>query len=94
VTGLEIRRDLFGSWDIGARVGLRHSWSDGGLQELFSASLGYVLMKNMWVSGGYNWGGYRDSDFSQAQWTARGPFVSFRYKFDQESLKELLDWTE
>ena len=56
--------------------------------------LGYVLMKNMWVSAGYNWAGYRDRDFSQGEWTDRGPFVTFRYKFDQETVKELLDWAE
>ncbi len=94
VTGLEVRRDLFGSWDIGARVALRHSWTDNNIEQLYSASLGYVLMKNLWVSAGYNWGGYRDSDFSQSDWTNRGPFVSFRYTFDQETVKELLDWAE
>ncbi len=94
VTGLEIRRDLFGSWDVGGRVGMRHSWSDGNIEELYSVSLGYVLMKNLWVSAGYNWGGYSDRDFSQGDWTTRGPFVSFRYKFDQETVKELLDWAE
>lgn len=94
VTGLELRRDLFGSWDIGGRVGMRHSWSDGNIEELYSVSLGYVLMKNLWVSAGYNWGGYRDRDFSEGNWTTRGPFVSFRYKFDQETVKELLDWAE
>ncbi len=94
VTGLEIRRDLFGSWDIGGRVGMRHSWTDGNIEELYSVSLGYVLMRNLWVSAGYNWGGYSDRDFSAGNWTTRGPFVSFRYKFDQETVKELLDWAE
>src|SRR5512145_1749489 len=86
--GLELRRDLFGAWDIGGRVGLHHSWADGSMQQLYSLSLGYVLMKNMWISAGYNWGGYRDRDFSQADWTNHGPFLSFRYKFDQETVKE------
>jgi len=94
VTGFEVRRDLFGSWDIGGRVGMRHSWTDGNIQQLYSASLGYILMKNLWVSAGYNWGGYRDSDFSEGNWTASGPFISFRYKFDQETVKELLDFAE
>ena len=94
VTGLEIRRDLFGSWDIGGRVGMRHSWTDGNIEELYGVSLGYILMKNLWVSAGYNWEGYRDRDFAQGEWTSRGPYVSFRYKFDQETVKELLDWAE
>jgi uncharacterized repeat protein (TIGR01451 family) len=94
VTGVELRRDLFGGWDIGGRVGMRHSWTDGNLQDLYSLSLGYVLMKNMWVSAGYNWGGYDDRDFSEGDWTNHGPFISFRYKFDQETVKELLEFAE
>ncbi len=94
VTGLELRRALWGSWDVGGRVGMRHSWSDANIQELYGVSLGYILMKNMWVSAGYNWEGYRDSDFSEGEWTSRGPYISFRYKFDQETVKELLDWAE
>jgi uncharacterized repeat protein (TIGR01451 family) len=94
VTGVEIRRDLLGSWDIGGRVALRHSWDDGSINQLYSASIGYVLMKNLWISAGYNWGGYRDRDFSRGEWTNHGPFLSFRYKFDQETVKELLDFAE
>ncbi len=94
VTGLELRRDLWGNFDIGGRVGMRHSWTDNNIQELYGVSLGYILMKNLWVQGGYNWEGYRDKDFAQGEWTSRGPYISFRYKFDQETVKELLDWAE
>jgi uncharacterized repeat protein (TIGR01451 family) len=94
VTGVELRRDLFGAWDIGGRVGMRHSWADGNMQQLYSLSLGYVLMKNLWVSAGYNFAGYTDKDFSEGDWTSQGPFLSFRYKFDQETVKELLDFAE
>jgi uncharacterized repeat protein (TIGR01451 family) len=94
VAGVELRRDLWGGFDIGARTGLRHSYSDGTTDQLYSASLGYVVMKNLWVTAGYNWGGYRDNDFSKKDWTSQGPFVSFRYKFDQQTVKELLEWSE
>jgi len=52
--------------------------------------VGYGLMENMWLSFGYNIHGFEDSDFSQGDFTARGPFVKFRMKFDQEDLKSLL----
>jgi hypothetical protein len=94
VLGVEIRRDLWGGFDIGARAGLRHSWSDGTAQQLYSASIGYIVAKNMWVTAGYNFGGYKDSDFSKSDWTTQGPFVTFKYKFDQQTLKELLNWKE
>jgi len=94
VAGVELRRDLWGGFDVGARTALRHSYSEGTTDQLYSASLGYVVMKNLWVNAGYNFGGYRDSDFSKKDWTSQGPFVSFRYKFDQQTVKELLEWSE
>ena len=94
VAGAELRHDLWGGFDIGGRVGLRHTYSDGTVDHLYSASLGYVVMKNMWVTAGYNFSGYRDSDFSRTDWTAQGPFINFKYKFDQQTVKELLEWGE
>ncbi|HXX49381.1 MAG TPA: hypothetical protein VEN47_14210 [Myxococcota bacterium] len=94
VTGVELRRDLWGGFDIGARAALRHSWSGGTAQQLYSASIGYIVAKNLWVTAGYNFGGYKDSDFSKSDWTTQGPFVTFKYKFDQQTLKELLNWKE
>ena len=94
VTGVELRRDIWGGFDLGARVALRHSWSDGATQQLYSASLGYIVAKNLWVTAGYNFGGYRDRDFSGKDWTSQGPFITFKYKFDQQTVKELLEWGE
>ena len=54
------------------------------------ASLGYGLMENVWLSFGYNFHGFDDSDFSQGDFTAQGPFVKFRVKFDQEDFRSLL----
>ena len=94
VAGVELRRDLWGGFDIGGRVAQRHTYSTDTSEQLYSMSLGYVIMKNMWINAGYNFGGYKDSDFSKSDWTSQGPFVSFRYKFDQQTVKELLDWNE
>ena len=94
VAGVELRRDLWGGFDVGARVGMRHMYSDGTVNQLYAASIGYVVMKNMWVQAGYNFSGYRDVDFSRQDWTAQGPFISFKYKFDQQTVKDLLQWGE
>ena len=93
-SSVELRRDLWGGFDLGARVGLRHSYNDGSTDHLYQASLGYVVMKNMWVTAGYNFSGYRDTDFSRKDWTAQGPFIKFNYKFDQQTVKDLLEWGE
>jgi len=37
---------------------------------------------------GYNVAGFRDRDFSKADFTAEGPYIKFRMKFDQGSAKE------
>ncbi|MFI5316305.1 MAG: carboxypeptidase-like regulatory domain-containing protein, partial [Myxococcota bacterium] len=94
VAGVELRRDIWGGFDIGGRVGMRHSWSEGTTDKLLSASLGYIVAKNLWVTAGYNFSGYKDSDFSQKDWTSQGPFISFKYKFDQQTVKDLLEWKE
>jgi hypothetical protein len=43
----------------------------------------------VWVSAGYNIGGYRDRDFSADRYTRKGPYVTMRVKFDQWSLKSV-----
>jgi len=47
-------------------------------------------LTNTWISLGYNVIGFWDRDFSAGNFTARGPFVRFRFKFDQESAGEVL----
>ena len=48
-------------------------------------------MTNVWVSAGYNFAGFRDDDFSASTYTAKGAFIRFRYKFDQQTIKDLLN---
>jgi hypothetical protein len=47
---------------------------------------------NAWISLGYNTTGFTDRDFSAADYTAKGPFIRFRFKFDQNSVKEAIRW--
>jgi opacity protein-like surface antigen len=68
-----------------------HSWSAGQLDYRSGVSVGYALIKNMWISAGYNFTGFEDQDFSAADFTAAGPFVKFRFKFDQQSVREIVD---
>ncbi len=92
IWGLELRRDLSDRWDLGLSARLRSSWKADVVQSSWGAELGYQLRKNIWVSAGYNFGGFRDDDFSGADYTSAGPYVKFRYKFDQQTIRELLDW--
>jgi hypothetical protein len=88
--GAEGRYDLTSCWDIGAWTSFLSALDAGTSDYGIGASLGYGLMENMWLSFGYNLHGFTDTDFSQGEFTAQGPFVKFRIKFDQEDLKSLL----
>jgi hypothetical protein len=42
------------------------------------------------LSLGYNFTGFEDADFSAASFKGHGPFLRFRIKADQESLRAML----
>lgn len=45
-------------------------------------------MENAWISVGHNFAGFTDKDFSDANYTAQWAFIQYRFKFDQNSVKE------
>jgi uncharacterized repeat protein (TIGR01451 family) len=90
LVGFELRHDLGQRFDLGLRGGVRHSYASRLYESSYGASLGYNLYTNLWVSVGYNFRGFRDRDFSAAAYSAQGVFFQFRYKFDQQTLKDLL----
>ncbi|MBK5276636.1 MAG: OmpA family protein [Desulfuromonadales bacterium] len=90
--GVETRYDITKKWDIGMRGSLLHSWHSGQLAYSFGPSLGCNIVENTWVSVGYNLLGYEDKDFSSAAYTAQGPFLRFRMKFDQQTVKDAASW--
>jgi hypothetical protein len=92
LTGLEGRYDLTKTWDIGLRGMMLHSWSADQKSYGAGASVGYSAAKNVWISLGYNIAGFTDRDFSRADFTAQGPFVKLRMKFDQVSVREAVRW--
>ena len=90
LTGIEGRYDLTTKWDVGVTGKVLHSWQAEQLKYGSGASIGYNLVKNAWISAGYNFVGFTDRDFSAADFTAQGPFVKFRFKFDQNSVRDAL----
>jgi large repetitive protein len=46
--------------------------------------LGFMVMENLWLSGGYNFFGYRDEDFANGEYTNKGTYLRLRYKFDED----------
>ena len=66
----------------------RRWWARGWVGSA-GLSLGHSFAKNVWLSFGYNFAGFEDEDFAQARYTANGPYIQFRIKFDQDSLRDL-----
>jgi opacity protein-like surface antigen len=90
LVGIESRYDLTEKWDIGVRGSVLHSWNAGQLDYGAGLSAGYNVLQNAWVSVGYNFLGFEDQDFSKGKFTAQGPFVQFRFKFDQQSARQMV----
>ena len=91
---LETRYNLSKKWDVGLHGSMLHSWNSDQLDYSAGASIGRLVMTNVWVSAGYNIDGFRDDDFSSANYTAQGVFIRFRMKFDQQSVKDALSWMD
>ena len=51
--------------------------------------VGTTFAKNIWISVGYNFAGFRDDDFSASRHTAQGPYLKIRIKADQDTFKDL-----
>jgi hypothetical protein len=70
-------------WDLGFVTSLLLGEGADSRQYGVGFELGYLVTTNLWVSAGYNFFGYRDADLAGADYTAKGPYVRLRYKFDE-----------
>lgn len=87
--GVDMRRDLTNRFDVGVHGTLLNSFDSGVSDTALGVDVGFVLAKNVWISVGYNFTGFRDDDFEASRYTAQGPFIKFRMKADQDSFKDL-----
>jgi uncharacterized repeat protein (TIGR01451 family) len=80
--------DISSQWDIGAQyfVEVGHDAAAQRLQAV-GAEVGYLVMKNMWLSLGYNALGFRDPDLAGEDYTQRGFYLRLRVKFDENLFK-------
>ena len=92
LTGIEYRLNLSPRWDVGLQASALHSFETSTTQYSLGPSVGYNPFKNLWASIGYNVQGFQDGDFTGADYRAQGPYLKLRFKVDQQSLKEFLDY--
>ncbi len=92
--GVEARYDLTPRWDVALHARARQVGGRDADDRSYSlgASVGRLLYRNVWVSAGYNFAGFTDSEFSRSEYTAQGPFVRMRVKVDQDSVREWMEW--
>ena len=90
--GSEYRHDISDVFDFGVHGHLHHSGNSNIMQYSTGVSLGWNMTRNIWLSFGYNFDGFEDNDFSAAGYTASGPYIRFRMKFDQDTASEVQNW--
>ena len=78
--------DINERWDTSINAGMLWSNASSGRRYLLGAEVGYLLAANLWLSGGYNFSGYRDDDLIDGDTTVAGPYLRFRFKFDENLL--------
>ena len=85
--GGRVDYDFRHNWTAGVNTGVMFNGNFGSHQYAIGAELGYLAMKNLWVSAGYNIFGFRDDELAGEDYTNKGLFLRMRYKFDENALK-------
>jgi uncharacterized repeat protein (TIGR01451 family) len=89
ILGFDLRRQLTRRFDLGVHSAVLHSWESNVMDYSTGFDVGMTLAKNVWISLGYNFAGFRDDDFSASRHTAQGPYLGIRIKADQDTFKDL-----
>lgn len=87
--GVDLRRDLSQRFDVGLHGTWLNSWDANVSEHALGMDVGVTLARNVWVSIGYNFEGFRDDDFEASRYSAQGPYIRFRVKADQDTFKDL-----
>ena len=87
--GFDLRRGFRSRWDAGVNGSVYHSYQSDVIDYGFGVDIGYNIATNVWLTLGYNIIGFHDEDFTQARYTAQGPFLRFSIKADQRTLKDI-----
>ncbi len=61
-------------------------WSTKAIEYVAGISVGVNPAKNAWAELGYNFEGFDDEDFDKSNFKRKGPYVDFRYKFNQDTI--------
>ena len=84
--GLDVRIGLGDRFEFGGNATFRANLADHTHSFAFGPQIGFVPTRDMLLTLGYNFRGFRDSDFSAARNTDEGLFASMKLKLDTNSL--------
>jgi hypothetical protein len=87
--GLDLRRGFKQKWEAGIHTSVYHSYESSIVDYGVGLDLAWNARDNMWITLGYNIAGFHDGDFSEARYTAQGPYLRVSIKADQETLKKI-----
>jgi|GEM_PF-2460779 len=87
--GFEYRYDIHERWDVGIQNSYLISHASDNYLYSYGVNAGWNAVKNLWLSVGYNIEGFTDGDFDAADYTVEGPWLKLRFKYDQNSFRDL-----
>ncbi len=87
--GVDYRRGIRGRFDVGANASVYNSYESSVTDYGIGLDVGYNVATNIWITLGYNFTGFYDADFTEARYTAEGPFLRFSIKADQQTLRSI-----
>ena len=91
LVGGEVRHAFDNGFDLGLSGSALWSEDTGTALYAIGPSLGYRPNDDTWISLGWNLEGFEDEDFEAAEYTREGPYVKVRIKFDETSLRGLMN---
>ena len=86
VVGADLKFDLSDFADVGASGTARIGTSGKNISWSGGPTLTITPFDNANITLGYNMVGFEDRDFEESRYTRSGPFLTFKLKFDQQSL--------
>ena len=84
--GLDVRIGLGDRFEFGGSATIRASLADHTRSFAFGPQIGFVPTRDMLLTLGYNFSGFRDRDFSAARSTDEGLYAAMKIKLDTNSL--------
>jgi large repetitive protein len=83
--------DIADRWDVSLLASTLRSGASRARERGVGLEVGYLLTANLWLSAGYNVVGFNEDDLTGEDYTNRGAFLRFRFKFDEDVLATRLE---